>query len=140
MQFTFNRQRQQIEVNEKARNQLDKNIRLAEELGAKVVSLSGNIIADEIISFAKENNVTLIVAGLSHRSRVEEIFKGSVLNELTKKSGQIDVLIVGSDNKKSPMGKVFKLHKEDYKPYLISFLIVAAIIALGWVFALGVNR
>lgn len=124
--------RQQIEVNEKARNQLDKNIRLAEELGAKVVSLSGNIIADEIISFAKENNVTLIVAGLSHRSRVEEIFKGSVLNELTKKSGQIDVLIVGSDNKKSPMGKVFKLHKEDYKPYLISFLMVAAIIALGW--------
>lgn len=124
--------RQQIEVNEKARNQLDKNIRLAEELGAKVVSLSGNIIADEIINFAKENNITLIVAGLSHRSRVEEIFKGSVLNELTKKSGQIDVLIVGSDNKKSPMGKVFKLHKEDYKPYLISFLMVAVIIAFGW--------
>lgn len=124
--------RQQIDVNERARNQLDKNIRLAEELGAKVVSLSGNIIADEIISFAKENNITLIVAGLSHRSKVEEIFKGSVLNELTKKSGQIDVLIVGSDNKKSPMGKVFKLHKEDYKPYLISFLMVAAIIAFGW--------
>lgn len=123
---------QQIEISERARNQLDKNIRLAEELGAKVVSLSGNIIADEIISFAKENNVTLIVAGLSHRSRVEEIFKGSVLNELTKKSGQIDVLIVGSDNKKSPIGKVFKLHKEDYKPYLISFLMVMAIVAFGW--------
>lgn len=124
--------RQQIEVNEKARNQLDKNIRLAEELGAKVVSLSGNIIADEIISFAKENNVTLIVAGLSHRSRVEEIFKGSVLNELTKKSGQIDVLIVGNDGKPTPMSKVFKLHKEDYKPYLISFIMVAAIIIFGW--------
>lgn len=124
--------RQQIEINEKARNQLDKNIRLAEELGAKVASLSGNIIAEEIISFAKENNVTLIVAGLSHRSRVEEIFKGSVLNELTKKSGQIDVLIVGNDNKQTTMSKVFKLHKEDYKPYLISFLMVAAIIAFGW--------
>lgn len=124
--------RQQIEVNEKARNQLDKNIRLAEELGAKVVSLSGNIIADAIISFAKENNVTLIVAGLSHRSRVEEIFKGSVLNELTKKSGQVDVLIVGSDKKQTTMSKVFKLHKEDYKPYLISFLMVAAIIVIGW--------
>lgn len=125
--------RQQIEVNEKARNQLDKNIRLAEELGAKVVSLSGNIIADVIINFAKENNVTLIVAGLSHRSRVEEIFKGSVLNELTKKSGQIDVLIVGNNGKPAPMSKVFKLHKEDYKPYLISFLMVAAIIVFGWI-------
>lgn len=124
--------RQQIEISEKARNQLDKNIRLAEELGAKVVSLSGNIIADEILSFAKENNITLIVAGLSHRSRVEEIFKGSVLNELTKKSGQIDVLIVGNDNKQTTMNKVFKLDKEDYKPYLISFLMVAMIILFGW--------
>lgn len=125
--------KQQIEISERARNQLDKNIRLAEELGAKVVSLSGNVIADTIIDYAKENNVTLIVAGLSHRSRIDEIFKGSVLNELTKKSGQIDVLIVGNDNKPTTMSKVFKIHKEDYKPYLISFLMVAAIIAFGWV-------
>lgn len=124
--------RQQVEISEKARNQLDKNIRLAEELGAKVVSLSGNVIADTIIDYAKENNVTLIVAGLSHRSRIDEIFKGSVLNELTKKSGQIDVLIVGNDNKSTTMGKVFKIHKEDYKPYLISFLMVAFIVVFGW--------
>ena len=123
---------QQIEISEKARNQLDKNIRLAEELGAKVVSLSGNIIADTIINFAKENNVTLIVAGLSHRSRIDEFFKGSVLNELTKKSGQIDVLIVGNDSKPKPFDKYFKINKEDYKPYLISFLMVAIIVAFGW--------
>ncbi len=47
----------------------------------------------------------MIVAGLSHRSRVEEIFKGSVLNELTKKSGQIDVLIVGVIIKRVPWEK-----------------------------------
>lgn len=124
--------RQQIEISEQARNQLDKNIRLAQELGAKVASLSGNVIADTIIDYAKENNVTLIVAGLSHRSRIDEIFKGSVLNELTKKSGQIDVLIVGNDIKPKPFDKYFKIHKEDYKPYLISFLMVALIVALGW--------
>lgn len=124
--------RQQVEISEKARNQLDKNIRLAEELGAKVASLSGNVIADTIVDYAKENNVTLIVAGLSHRSRIDEILKGSVLNELTKKSGQIDVLIVGNDNKPKPFDKYFKIHKEDYKPYLISFLSIAFIIAFGW--------
>lgn len=124
--------RQEVEIGEKARNQLDKNIRLAEELGAKVVSLSGNVIADTIINFAKDNNVTLIVAGLSHRSRIDEFFKGSVLNELTKKSGQIDVLIVGNDNKPKYFDKYFKINKEDYKPYLISFLSVVAIVAFGW--------
>lgn len=124
--------RQQIEISEQARNQLDKNIRLAEELGAKVASLSGNIIADTIIDYAKENNVTLIVAGLSHRSRIDEIVKGSVLNELTKKSGPIDVLIVGNENKPKTFERYFKINKEDYKPYLVSFLSVAAIIAFGW--------
>lgn len=125
--------KQQIEIGEKARNQLDKNIRLAEELGAKVASLSGNIIADTIINFAKENNVTLIVAGLSHRSRLEEIFKGSVLNDLTKKSGQTNVLIVGNDNQqKKSFEKYLKIKKEDYRPYLISFLSVMTIVAFGW--------
>lgn len=125
--------RQQVEVGERARNQLDKNIRLAEELGAKVVSLSGNVVADEIINFAKEKNVTLIVTGLSHRSRLEEVFKGSVLNDLTKKSGQIDVLIVGNDNKPKSIEQYFKINKEDYKPYLISFLTVALIVVFGWI-------
>lgn len=125
--------KQQVEIGEKAKAQLDGNIRLAEELGAKVVSLSGNVIADTIINFAKEKNVTLIVAGLSHRSRWDEIFKGSVLNELTKKSGQINVLIVGNDNKpQKPFQKYLKIKKEDYKPYVISFLSVMAIVAFGW--------
>ncbi|MEI7474967.1 MAG: DUF4118 domain-containing protein [bacterium] len=123
---------QQLEIDEKARNQLDKNIRLAEELGAKVVSLSGNIIADEIINFAKEKNITLIVAGLSHRSRVEEIFKGSVLNDLTRKSGQLNVLIVGNDGHKTLPEKVSKLDGNTYKPYLICLLSVTIIISFGW--------
>lgn len=125
---------QQVEIGKQARNQLDKNIRLAEELGAKVASLSGNIIADTIINFAKEKNVTLIVAGLSHRSRIEEIFKGSVLNELTKKSGQIDVLVVGNDTTKKSTFEKLKITKEDYKPYLISFLSVASIVLFGCYF------
>jgi two-component system, OmpR family, sensor histidine kinase KdpD len=123
---------QQVEIDEKARNQLDKNIRLAEELGAKVASLSGNVIADAIINFAKEKNINLIVAGLSHRSRIEEIFKGSVLNDLTKKSGQINVLIVGNDNNKTIFEKHLKVDKTDYKPYLISTLSILAIILFGW--------
>lgn len=123
---------QQIEIHEKSRNQLDKNIRLAEELGAKVVSLSGNIIADTIIDFAKEKNVTLIVAGLSYRSSLEEFFKGSVLNDLTKKSGQINVLIVGSENKTPTYEKYFKIEKTDIKPYLISTVAIAMLVSLGW--------
>lgn len=124
---------QQVEVDEKSRNQLDKNIRLAEELGAKVVSLSGNVIADTIINFAKERNITLIVAGLSYRSRLEEFFKGSVLNDLTKKSGQINVLVVGNNSQNAPQyEKYLKIEKTDIKPYAICTAAIAMLITFGW--------
>lgn len=123
---------QQVEIDEKSRNQLDKNIRLAEELGAKVVALSGNIIADTIIDFAKEKNITLIVAGLSYRSKIEEFFKGSVLNDLTKKSGEINVLIVGSERPKNQYERYLKIEKTDIKPYLVCLSTIAIIVTVGW--------
>ena len=92
-------------------------------MGAKVSALSGSVIADEIINFAKQKNVTLIIAGLSHRSRIEEIFKGTVLNELVRKSGSINVLIVGNDGyKKIPYERHISVGKIDYRPYLLSLL------------------
>lgn len=130
---------QQTEVSESSRNQLDKNIRLAQELNANVVSLSGNVIADAIINFAKEKNITLIVAGLSHRSRFEELLKGSVLNDLTKKSGQINVLIVGSDSKKASYEKYFKAKKGDCKPYLLSFISVCLVLFFGCFFRTSID-
>jgi len=123
---------QQVEINEIAHVQLNKNIRLAEELGAKVVALTGSNIAEEILNFARQKNISLIVAGLSHRTRIEETIKGSVLNDLVKKSGSINVLIVGNDNtQKSTFQNTPQNIKQDYKPYLISILGVAAIVGFG---------
>lgn len=124
---------QQVEMTETARTQLDKNIKLAEELGAKIVYLTGNVIADEIIRFAKQKNITLIIAGLSHRTRFEEFFKGSVLNELVKKSGSINVLIVGNEKPGiTPSRKTQPAKKTDYIPYLYSFLLIAITVIIGW--------
>lgn len=133
---------QQVEVSEKAESQLKKNIRIAEELGAVVVSLTGNVIADTIINFAKEKNVTLIVAGLSQRSRIEEVFKGSVLNELTRKSGKINVLIVGGDSQivttykkvNQNLPSSFKFEKNKLTPYILSAFFVSLIVFLGYLF------
>ncbi|HSA07267.1 MAG TPA: DUF4118 domain-containing protein [Candidatus Gastranaerophilales bacterium] len=124
---------QQIETTEKVTTQLQKNIRLAEELGAKVAALSGAIIADEILNFARQKNINLIIAGLSHRSRIEEIFKGTVLNELVRKSGPINVLIVGNEgNQTQKYEKPDKTTKQNFMPYFISLLSIAVIIAGGW--------
>jgi len=124
---------QQLDIGEKARIQMDKNIRLAEELGAQVVSLKGTNVADEMLNFAKEKNVTLIVAGPSRRNFADKMLKGSVLDSLINKSGPISVLIAGSavfekenEEKHAAMGKI------DYRSYASSLLLIAVTVALGW--------
>lgn len=124
---------QQLKINEILYNQLEKNIRLAEELGAEVVYLSGNVIADELIKFAREKNVTLMIAGLSHRSRLEEIIKGSVLNKLVKQCAPINVLIVSSDNKFQKT-TTFNFKKKDYRSYIASLLLVVLTVSISWLF------
>lgn len=124
---------QQIEMTAEAQNQINSNIRLAEELGARVYALSGTDVAKEILDFAKKKNITLIIAGLSQRSKFEEFFKGSVLNDLVKESGGINVLIVGSENfeKKPVTHQVTESAKFNYKSYFISTLIVGVTILAG---------
>ena len=124
---------QQVDLGEKARLQLDKNIRLAEELGARVVQLKGVAVADEILNFARSKNVTLIVAGPSRRSKAEQILKGSIIDELVSKSGSISVLITGDEGpEKASAGKFFQIRKRGYKAYLASLLAIAATAWIGW--------
>ena len=54
---------------ESALDQLLANFQSAEELGAKVDVLSGHNIADELMIFAKDHNITLIVVGLPRKRR-----------------------------------------------------------------------
>ena len=59
---------------------LQGNVSLAESLGAQVVKLKGKNVADELLRFACENEVTHVIFGQSARSRWEILFKGSVIN------------------------------------------------------------
>ena len=67
---------------------------LAEELGAKVASISGDSVAETVLHFAHERNITKIVAGKPFRSRWYEILRGSVIDQIIRNSGPIDVHVV----------------------------------------------
>ena len=78
-----------------ARDQLAHNLTLARELGAKVQVLSAQNIAEEVIAFSREHNITVIVVGLPRRRLWNRWWRGSVVNEIIKRSGQIHVLVIG---------------------------------------------
>lgn len=73
------------------------NIQLAQTLGAEVVKLEGDDVAAAILRFARESGVTLIIAGQSHQSWWQHVWKGSVVKKLASNSRGIDVLIVSFD-------------------------------------------
>jgi two-component system sensor histidine kinase KdpD len=62
------------------RDALQRNIALAEELGATVVRVKADRTGDGLIAFAKREGITHVVFGQSARSRWEILLKGSTLN------------------------------------------------------------
>ena len=63
---------------------LQENIRFAKTLGAKVVILKSNHVADALLKYARENGITHVIFGQSARSRWEIIWKGSIINRFLR--------------------------------------------------------
>ena len=72
-------------------------LHLADTLGMETVTLSGHDIAGEIVGFARRRNANLIVVGKPIRARWKEILFGSVVDELVRRSGEIDVHILTAE-------------------------------------------
>lgn len=51
-------------------------------------------VANELVAYAMDNNVTRIVMGQSKRTRWEEVWYGSVVHRILRKTRNIDILIV----------------------------------------------
>jgi two-component system, OmpR family, sensor histidine kinase KdpD len=73
---------------------LQENIRLANDLGAKVVRLKGSRVADALIDFARREGVTHVIFGQTARSRWEMIFRGSIVNRFLSEVRNATVQVV----------------------------------------------
>src|ERR1700682_3105913 len=72
--------------------QLSENVTLAMELGAKVVWLTGENIAEELRRFAREHGVTLVVFGKSGKPLWRRAFRKSPLDAFAAGGTGLDVL------------------------------------------------
>ncbi len=73
---------------------LQENIKLAESLGAQVVKLTGRNVADELLKFARENEITHVIFGQSARSRWQIFLQGSVINRFLREVGEAAVHVI----------------------------------------------
>jgi two-component system sensor histidine kinase KdpD len=73
---------------------LQSNLKLANELGAEIVTLPAENISDALVTFATVNHVKHAIFGKSRRSPIMDLFKGSVILDFIHDSVGIDVHIV----------------------------------------------
>ena len=76
------------------RTALERNIALAEELGATVVRVRADKPGDGLVAFAKREGITHVVFGQSARSRWEIVMKGSTLNRFLEEVSDATVQVV----------------------------------------------
>jgi two-component system sensor histidine kinase KdpD len=76
------------------RDALQRNLALAEELGATIVRVKANKPADGLIAFAKREGITHVVFGQTARSRWEIVLKGSTLNRFLEEVRDAAVQVV----------------------------------------------
>jgi len=80
------------DMSEKSRQQFLRNLKLAEQLGAETVTLSGERVADEILAYAASRHVTKIVLGKTNVPWW--LFRRSLVSKVIRRSGDIDIYVI----------------------------------------------
>jgi two-component system, OmpR family, sensor histidine kinase KdpD len=115
------------------RDQVARTLRLAEQLGAEVVRIPGANVAPDLVHFARSRNVTELIIGKSLRSRWHELWRGSIVHDVIRRSGKIDVYVITGETEAWP-GPARPRGSQivrDLGAYAVSTLLVAAIALLA---------
>lgn len=73
---------------------LDRHRQLLAAVGGQYREVAAGDVADALVRFARSQNATQIVLGASARSRWQELAGGSVINDVVRASGAIDVHVI----------------------------------------------
>ncbi|MGO4714254.1 DUF4118 domain-containing protein [Bradyrhizobium sp. 2TAF24] len=130
--------RRTLQLDQAERDRLADMMRLAETLGGETLTIptASRRIADDVLSFARSNNVTQIVVGKSSRSWWFELTRGSVVHELVRSAGNISVHVIAGDKVDAEMASTARSVRtaertEPFKPWPYAMALVMVLIALG---------
>jgi two-component system sensor histidine kinase KdpD len=108
------------------RERIWRELRLAESLGAKeVTTLTADSAPDAVIDYARKNKITKVLVGRPTRPRWREWLRGSFVDQVVRRSKEIDVYVVseemGEKTRRIPPRPV----QVPWRSYLTSLLLVA---------------
>jgi two-component system sensor histidine kinase KdpD len=86
-----------IQQSAESKDRLMRTLKLATQLGGEPVTLNGTHVVQEILRYARSRNVTKIILGKPARARWREWMFGSVVNEMARQGGDIDLYIISGE-------------------------------------------
>src|SRR5262245_20754590 len=125
------------QLSEAEKDRVSRTLRLAERLGATAVTLPGRSIAEDVLEYARANNITQIIIGKSRRTRWFELLHGSVVDALVRRSGNIGVHVLTAETVELQNSARFDHAPAapfTVAPYLIGTALVGVATAIGYVF------
>jgi len=76
------------------RDRIWRDLRLAENMGAQVATITAATVAEALVDYAQRHNITKMVVGKPAKSRWQELLRQPVVDQVIRRSGQIDVFVV----------------------------------------------
>jgi two-component system sensor histidine kinase KdpD len=109
------------------------NLQLADEFGARTVTLQGHDVAEEVLAYARAHNVTRIVVGKPTHRRWRDRIGGSLVDRLVRGSGDVDVYVITGEVEDRPRQRpALRAPRSPMREYGFSLLVVGIATALGW--------
>jgi two-component system sensor histidine kinase KdpD len=87
------------QLTEEERDRVVDTLRIAEKLQGEAITIpASGSVADDILSYSRDNNVTQIVMGKTERTRWFELINGSVVRDIVRHSGNISVHVIAGEH------------------------------------------
>jgi two-component system sensor histidine kinase KdpD len=118
--------RENDRLTQENRERIWRELRLAESLGAKeVTTLTTDSAPAAVIDYARKHKITKVIVGRPTRPRWREGLRGSFVDQLLRRSKEIDVYVVSEENAKKEKTIPSQSVRVPWRSYLTSLLLVA---------------
>ena len=115
------------------------HFRLAERLGAEVLTLAGDSVVETILDYARNRNITKIFIGKTSESKWKRWISRSLVDQLIEASGEIDVYVIQGKTEKAEQHEAYTNRRRvDWRGHMAAIGVTAIVALLSY--ALGFFR